>query len=255
MQKRLIAALTWFKDNVLAVLIASFVIPGALAVFNQQAEITKAIYETDYKAAKAKYLECSSLHSDYLSAVTTNAGLATVLHDQFNMDSVAKYGESEAYFVAFKGTMEGYQKSLDSVKDLFSKTSRCYGDLNFLYENLALTLDLTSELQDIRKQDAKKITSLIERRNAIATDLMKRTDPNAIFRAIITGDTKNAMSLMQGANFGDLAKLQSANVEVETAIRNQQQTQFNELNTLFSSELSKRFHRGLLSYLWSLFRV
>jgi hypothetical protein len=55
MPPKLIAALNWIKDNVLAVLIASFVIPGVLAAFNQQSEITKAIYETDYKGAKTKF--------------------------------------------------------------------------------------------------------------------------------------------------------------------------------------------------------
>lgn len=255
MPQQLKDALNWIKDNVLAVLIASFVIPGALAVFNQQAEVTKAIYETDYKVAKAKFLECSNLHSDYLSSATTNAGTALVLQENFNVESIAQYGASELYFAAFKGTMEGYQKSLERVGDLFVKTSRCYADLNALYENLALTLNLNAELQDVKKREAEKIATLTARRDAIAKDLLKRADANAMFRAMITGDSKAAMSLMQTANFGDLAKLQSGNIDVEAAIHAQLQTQFNELNTIFSGELSKRFHRGLLSYFWSLFRI
>jgi hypothetical protein len=255
MPQQLKDVLNWIKENVLAVLIASFVIPGTLAVFNQQAEVTKAIYETDYKAAKAKFLECNNLNTDYLSAATTNAGTALVLQEHFNVESIAKYGASEVYFVAFKGTMDGYQKSLERVGDLFSKTSRCYADLNALYENLALTLNLNAELQDTKNRVAEQIVTLTAKRDAIAKDLQKRADPNAMFRAMITGDSKAAMSLMQTANFGDLAKLQSGNIELETAIHAQQQTQFNELNAMFSGELSKRFHRGLLSYFWSLFRI
>jgi len=255
MPPKLIATLNWIKDNVLAVLIASFVIPGVLAVFNQQSEITKAIYETDYKGAKIKFQECDRFHSEYLSAATTNAGTAQILQNHFNLDTIAKRGSSEIYFVAFKGTMETYQKSLGQVQDLFSKTSRCYGELTANYENLALSLNLIEEFQDETKRGADKVSPLIAKRDAIAKDLSKRFDPNVMFEAFISGDEKSIQAAMQTANFGDLAQLQSQNIEVESAVQSQQRAQFVELNKLFANELNRRFHRGLLSYFWSLVRI
>ncbi|MBV6324640.1 hypothetical protein [Duganella violaceipulchra] len=255
MPQKLIAALNWIKDNVLAVLIASFVIPGILSVFNQQFEITKAIYETDYKGAKTKFLECDRLHSDYLAAAGANAGAAQVLQEHFNPDTIAKKGSSEIYFVAFKGTMETYQKSLGQVQELFTKTSRCHSELAGNYENLALSLDLIDEFQNETKQGAEKVSSLIARRDTLAKNLLKRADPNAIFGALISGDEKSIQIAMQTANFGDLAKLQSQNIELESAVQNQQRVQFSELNKLFAKELNRRFHRGLFSYFWSLVRI
>ena len=255
MPQKLIAALNWIKDNVLAVLIASFVIPGVLAVFNQQSEITKAIYETDYKGAKAKFQECDRLHSEYLSAATTNAGTAQILHEHFNLDAIAKKGSSEIYFVAFKGAMETYQKSLGQVQELFAKTSRCYGELTANYENLALGLNLIEEFQEETKRGTDKVSPLVAKRDAIAMDLSKRIDPNAMFGALISGEEKSIQNAMQIANFGNLAKLQSQNIEVESAVQSQQRAQFVELNKLFANELNRRFHRGLLSYFWSLIRI
>lgn len=251
----MIATLNWIKDNVLVVLIASFIVPGVLAVFGQQAEVTKAIYETDYKGAKTKYQECDRVHSEYLSAAATNAGTARLLEKHFNLDDVAKYGSSQTYFIAFKGVMETYQKSLGQVQESFAKTSRCYAELNSMYENLALSLNVSDEFQNVIGQDAAKISGLVARRDAIATDLSKRVDADAILHAIISGDEKSLQDSMRTAHYGDLAKLQSQNIEVESAVQNQQRAQFIQLNKLFSNELNRRFHRGLFSYFLSLFRI
>lgn len=255
MLPKLIATINWIKDNLLAVIIASFIIPGVLAVFNQQSEITKVIYETDYKGAKTKFQECDRLHTDYLSAITINAGTAQILQEHFNLDAIAKKGSSEVYFIAFKGTMETYQKSLGQVQELFAKTSRCYGELTANYENLALSLNLLEEFQNETKRGADKVSPLVAKRDAIARDLSKRVDPNAMFGALISGEEKSIQATMQSANFGDLAKLQSQNIEVESAVQSQQRTQFVELNKVFANELNRRFHRGLLSYFWSLVRI
>lgn len=255
MPPKWIAALNWTKDNVLAVLIASFVIPGVLAVFNQQSEITKAIYETDYKGAKTKFQECDRLHSEYLSAAIANAGTTQILQDHFNLDVIAKNGSSEIYYVAFKGTLETYKKSSEQVQELFTKTSRCYGELSNNYENLALGLNLIEEFQEETKRGTDKISSLVAKRDALAKDLSKRVDLNAMFGALISGEERSVQVAMKMANFGDLAKLQFQNIEVESAVQNHQRTQFVELNKLFANELNRRFHRGLLSYFWSLVRI
>jgi hypothetical protein len=253
--QKLIAALNWIKDHVLAVLIASFVIPGVLSVFNQQSEITKAIYEIDYKGAKTKFQECDRLHSDYLSAAMTNAGAAQLLQEHFNLDAIAKKGSSEVYFIAFKGAMEAYQNSLGQVKELFAKTSRCYGELTANYENLALSLNLIDEFQNVTKRESDKVSLLVAKRDTIAKDIFRRVDPNVIFGALISGEEKSILNAMQTANFGDLAKLQSQNIEVESAVQSQQRVKFVELNKLFANELNRRFHRGLFSYFLALFRI
>jgi hypothetical protein len=253
MNPKLAATFNWIKDNVLVVLIASFVIPGVLSVFDQQSQITKTIYETDYKSAKTKFQECDRLHSDYLSAAITNAGAAQTLQKHFNLDAIAKHSSSEIYAIAFKGTMETYQKSSGLAQELFAKTSRCYGELTSNYENLALSLNLIDEFHTETKRGAEKIASLVVKRDAVVKDLSKRVDPAIIFGALISGDEKSIQSTMQTANFEDLAKLQSQNIEVESAVQSQQRAQFVELNKLFANELSRRFHRGLFSYFWSLF--
>lgn len=253
--KKLIATIVWIRDNVLALLIASFVIPGVLAVFNQQYEITKVIYQTDYKGAKTKFQECDRLHSEYLSIAKINEGTALTLQEHFNLDAIDKKGSSEVYFVAFKSTIDSYQKSLGQVQDLFDKTSRCYGDLSANYENLALSLNLIKEYQERTKQGSEEISSLVAKRDAIAENLSKRVDSKFMFGALISGDEKSIQSAMQMASFGDLAKLQSKNIEIETAVQGQQRAQFLEMNNLFANELNRRFHRGLISYFWSLVSI
>lgn len=255
MLPKLLAVLTWVKDNVLAVLIASFVIPGVLAVFNQQSEITKAIYETDYKGAKAKYIECRGLHSDYLSAASTNAGAAQMLQEHFNLEHAAKNTPSREYGAALAAALEAYRKSRETAHDLFGRTTRCYAELDSLYENLALALNLHDQYKNAGNPESEQIDSLIAQRDAIVKDLQKRTDPVAVFRAVIAGDAKQMQILMQRANFSDLASLQHKTVELETAVYFQQLKRHQVLNAMFSDELSRRFHRGLLSFFGSLFSI
>lgn len=255
MTRRLVETLNWIKENILAVLIVSFVIPGVLAVYSQQSDVTKAIFETDYKAAKVKSQECNRIHSDYLSIATTNMGAALMLQKHFNWREISKYGDMDVYAVAFRGTMETYQKTNEQLQDSFKNTSRCYGELYSIYENLALALNLNNEFQEEIKSGNDRITTLVARRNAIAKDISNRVDPDFMYHVIITNDAKSLPAAMRMANFGIIAKMQSQNIEVESAIQNQQQAQFVELNKIFSNELSRRLHRGLFSYFWSLFRV
>lgn len=255
MMSKPIAILYWIKDNVLAVLVASFIIPGVLAVFNQQSEITKIIYETDYKDAKTKFQECDRLHSDYLSSAVTNMGTAQFIENQFNMNAIKKNGSSQVFFLAFNTSMETYQKSLKETKELFSKTSQCYSELTANYENLALSLNLIEEFQNETQKGSEKISNLLTKRNATKKDILENTDLEAMFQALISEDEAFIEATLQQNNFGTLAELQSKNIEVESAVQNQQRAQFVELNKLFSKELSRRFHRGLLSYFCSLFTI
>lgn len=255
MPPKLIATLNWIKDNVLAVLIASFVIPGVLAVFNQQSDITKAIYETDYKSAKNKFQECDRVHSEYISAAETNAGTALFIQQHFNPDAVAKRGHSETYFIALKGTMDTFQKSLNQTKESFDKASRCYSELNASYENLALSLDLLDEFHHETKQGADRIAQLTDERTAIRNKILERVDPNMILGALISNDEKSMHIITENVNYNDVAELQSQNIKVESEAQRQQRAQFVALNKIFANELNRRFHRGLLSYFGSLFSI
>lgn len=253
MLQRFKISLLWFRDNILVILIASFIIPGALAAFNQQAEITKAIYEVDYKAAKLKRLECSNTHYEYISTITDGAGSAQVLNSFFNSGGPLNYSETEAYLLTKKSTLERYLRTLDEMPTLKIKTDRCYAELNNLYENLALTLDLNGRYQEIMDSESKKMLPLRAEQEEIRRGYRNRIDLSDGFRSVLSGDLQSMARFFKSANYSDMVKIELKDAEVEIAFYTLKFTQFNELNMLFSGELNRRFHRSLLSYFSSLF--
>lgn len=118
LKKKIVAALSWLRDNVVAVLLVSFVIPGVLAVFNQQSAITRAIFETDYKAAKLKFQECHRFHAEYITSVRSNQGAALLMHKHFNINEVFR-----------RGGLSGLLRSLQGDSGNLSKFSRKDGGL------------------------------------------------------------------------------------------------------------------------------
>jgi hypothetical protein len=247
--------LNWIKDNLLTTLIASFLIPAILGFYNQQSEITKTVFEVDYKEAKQKYIECDQVHRDYISAVGASAGAALLLQQNFGVDDAMKYGGSNVYFAAFRGAMETFQKSMDQQQDLLKKTSVCYANLTSSYENVAIALNLTDEFHAISNQGAERIDPLIKQREAIRADFEKRVDMLGMYRALATSDTNSAVAMYKQANFGDLSTLQIKTAEMEAALETVQHEHFVALNDMFANEFHRRLHSGLLRSFVLMLRV
>ncbi len=254
LKKKIVAVLSWLRDNVVAVLLASFVIPGVLAVFNQQSAITRAIFDTDYKAAKLKFQECHRFHAEYISSVRSNQGAALLMHKHFNIDEVLRRGDSPTFFTAYKATLQTYQSSLARMEDSSAKTSQCYGELAATYENLAISLNLYRDFRKIASQGADELAVRTSKRDAVRDEMSARVSLESLFSAMISGDDKSMIAAMRNASFEDLATFQSKNADAEAASFRLERERFNELNTLFSDELNARLHRGLFGYFGSLLR-
>lgn len=244
--------LKWMRDNLLIVLIVSLVFPAVLGIFSQRSDITKMIYESDYKLAKMKHSECDRIHTDFLDAVSTNAGTAQLLHKNFNFDDVIKNGMSQHAVIVFKSTIDTYSKSLDNIHENGRKARNCYADLSSLYDNLALVLNLSDDYKVMARKNSSAIAALQAPLEASRARLRDVGDPQMLYAAMLSGDPQAAAGALKIVNYDDLAKLQTEQALAESNMQQQHRLFFNELNAVFSKELSRRFYRGFFASLWSL---
>lgn len=248
---------TYLKTHskpVFSILCISVLFPAILADYNQRAEISKITYEVDYKSAKNKYLECNREHNKYINSLKENAVSASLLQQYYNADRLQHPPESEVYFVIFKGLMDTYRNSSNMTNELYAKASFCYKELDNLYENLALSLDVTKEYEKIIKKSDIYINEASSSRNQALEKLEKKYKNNFstdIMEALINENDDKIFAILQEFNFGDLSDLQNNQVTLETELFNVKKNQIYELNELFSKKINNRFHHGIRSYFLS----
>jgi len=244
--------------SILSVLFVSVLFPAVLADYNQRAAISKTAYEVDYKAAKNKVLECQREHSNYLHSLTENASTAEFLYKHYSIENIKKHAYSQAYFIALRSLMETYSKSLKKNDELLASTSYCYKELDNLYQNLALSLDLLVKYEKVIQKSNLPMSKAIEERNHATDAFKQKAGDNALdymFEVLISEDEEKLYEAMQIFNFHNLAMLQMNNIELEKKLFSEKENQINVLNKMFSNQLNKRFHHGIRSYIRSFFII
>ncbi|MDC4760459.1 hypothetical protein [Acinetobacter baumannii] len=239
---------------VLSIISISVIFPTILADYNQRAEISKVTYEVDYKSAKNKYLECNKEHDKYISSLKENAVSAGYLQQYYNIDRLQQPTNSQAYFIFFNGLIDTYRKTLSMNEELSSKASFCYKELDNLYENLALSLNVSKEYKKIIKNSDIHIIEARNKRNQLVKELENKYKENFLndtIEALINENDEKIFEILRELNFGDLSNLQNIQVRLETDLFNVKQKQIYELNQLFSKEINTRFHHGIRSYFLS----
>lgn len=242
------------SKSVFSILCISVLFPTILADYNQRAEISKITYEVDYKSAKNKYLECNREYDKYITSLKENAVSASLLHQYYNADRLQHPPESEVYFVFFKGLIDTYRKSLNMNKELSAKASFCYKELDNLYGNLALSLDVTKEYEEIIRKSDIHITEARNKKNQALEKINSKYNKkisNDMIEAMINENDEKTFEILRELNYGDLSELQNNHVQLETELFNVKQKQIYELNQLFYKKISNRFHHGIRSYFLS----
>ena len=243
-----------YYKQILSILFISIIFPTILADYNQRAEITKITYEVDYKSAKNKYLECNKYYDQYIISLQENASTASLLQRYYNVDRLRQDSYSEVYFISFKGLIDKYNKSLDGSQELSAKTSFCYRELDNLYGNLALSLNITKKYEKTIKKSDTHILEVKNKRNQFMKNFDEKYKEDFLydmFEAMITENDEKIFQILEELNFGDLAELQNNRIILEIELFNVKQKQISELNQLFSKQINRRFNHGIYNYIIS----
>jgi len=238
-------------SSILSVLFVSVLFPAVLADYNQRAAISKTSYEIDYKAAQNKTLECQREHNNYLNSLEKNASSAEFLYKHYSSDLIQQYEYSQTYFIFFKGLIETYNQSLKMNDEFLSKTQYCYQELDNLYQNLAISLDLLSSYKKIIESSDTQILKASKERNLALNTFKQKTGVDIqdyLFEVMISENDEKLYKALKEISFHDLAMLQMNNIEFEQKLYDEKKSKIRALNEMVTDRISNRFHHGIRNY-------
>lgn len=218
--------LNW--GTIISISIVSLIFPAMLSLFNQQADITKTIFTTDYKNAKLKSNSCINQHRNYIELEIEKLGNLK-FHYEIYKKSIKSIQLNKNFSVHFPDFLIEFQKNQNEInrktKEAFDNTKLCYTESNLELENLSVSLGILEKYIELKNKYASKKCGNDSNCSKISKE--------------IEGAQKKIEILQNKSNIKDFNMDEFTEKATELIISNEDDENFEYYNTLPTEELIK----------------
>lgn len=267
--RNLISSISW--GNIISIVIVSLFFPAMISLFSQKSDISKTIFTEDYKKTRLQSALCMDLHQQYLDSKTL---LLSANHNFYKImrELIAIYERGEntvnddfiLMFEAFHKTQKDAEKE---AKKFFDDTNSCYSKNVYELENLAVSLGLLKEYEEILdkyetpKNESCKNSCLEIRENLAKLDADVKKGQEQLANYDIDEFINNFIRMGSGSiseedmikKFKEipiekLEEVTVAKLNHEAELLEFQKMKQREIWSLFSKEMQSRFNQGFIRY-------
>ncbi|GEM_PF-2510576 len=267
--RNLISSISW--GNIISIVIVSLFFPAMISLFSQKSDISKTIFTEDYKKTRLQSALCMDLHQQYLDSKTlllgANHNFYKIMRE---LIAIYEHGENtvnDDFILMFKAFHKTQKDAEKEAKKFFDDTNSCYSKNVYELENLAVSLGLLKEYEEILdkyetpKNESCKNSCLEIRGNLAKLDADVKKGQEQLANYDIDEFINNFIRMGSGSiseedmikKFKEipiekLEEVTVAKLNHEAELLEFQKMKQREIWSLFSKEMQSRFNQGFIRY-------
>lgn len=245
--------------SVVPLFFGSLLFTGIIESYKNDSSARKEIIENFYRPMRETQAECQKSDNDLAIKYGQMAGSFQLMLNEF--DHLAKTDlnkMSREYQIVLESLLSSHMKTSADLKDLEEKVQNCRTKLFRQYGELAMVTGTYDFFTDSVQKRALKVNQIYANRSSIVEKMSKNNDPKYLMGTVrqilqmsYDSDDQKAVAVKKLSDIGGpviAAYTQISGNELD--LLNTDAKFFEEMDHVFSTEISGRFKRGFIARLF-----